>query len=44
MKTIAEGIEDEETLRVVRELGVDYGQGFALHRPGPIVETLDSDD
>ncbi len=44
MKTIAEGIEDEETLRVVRDLGVDYGQGFALHRPGPIVETLDSDD
>jgi len=36
MKTIAEGIEDEATLEVVRELGIDYGQGFALHRPAPI--------
>lgn len=36
MKTIAEGIEDEETLAVVRELGVDYGQGFALDRPSPL--------
>jgi diguanylate cyclase (GGDEF)-like protein len=36
MKTIAEGIEDEETLSVVRELGVDYGQGFALDRPSPL--------
>jgi len=40
MRTIAEGIEDEETLAVVRELGVDYGQGFALHRPAPIAEVL----
>jgi diguanylate cyclase (GGDEF)-like protein/PAS domain S-box-containing protein len=38
MKTIAEGIEDEETLEVVRGLGIDYGQGFALHRPAPIGE------
>ncbi|KAB2968692.1 MAG: EAL domain-containing protein, partial [Thermoanaerobaculia bacterium] len=36
MKTIAEGIEDEETLEVVRGLGIDYGQGFVLHRPAPI--------
>jgi len=38
MKTIAEGIEDEDTLEVVRGLGIDYGQGFALHRPAPIGE------
>lgn len=36
MSTIAEGIEDEETLRVLREIGVDYGQGYVLHRPGPL--------
>ena len=36
MRTIAEGIEDEETLRVLREIGVDYGQGFLIHRPGPL--------
>jgi EAL domain-containing protein (putative c-di-GMP-specific phosphodiesterase class I) len=40
MKTIAEGIEDEETLAVVRELGVDYGQGFALDRPAPLEGAL----
>ena len=39
MKTIAEGVEDEGALTVLRELGVDYGQGFALHRPAPIAET-----
>ena len=36
MKTIAEGIEDEATLGELRELGVDYGQGFVLHRPAPL--------
>jgi diguanylate cyclase (GGDEF)-like protein/PAS domain S-box-containing protein len=36
MKTIAEGIEDEATLELLRSLGVDYGQGFVLHRPAPI--------
>jgi EAL domain-containing protein (putative c-di-GMP-specific phosphodiesterase class I) len=34
-KTVAEGIEDEETLSLVRELGVDYAQGFHLGRPEP---------
>ncbi len=38
MKTIAEGIEDDETLAVLRDLGVDYGQGFILHRPRPLTE------
>jgi len=36
MKTIAEGVEDEATLGELRELGVDYGQGFVLHRPAPL--------
>jgi PAS domain S-box-containing protein len=31
--TIAEGIEDDETLALLREYGVDYGQGFALGKP-----------
>ena len=42
MKTIAEGIEDESTLEVLRELGVDYGQGFVLHRPSPLAGTGES--
>jgi len=35
-KTVAEGIEDEATLSMVRELEVDYGQGFLLGAPEPI--------
>jgi diguanylate cyclase (GGDEF)-like protein/PAS domain S-box-containing protein len=34
-KTVAEGVEDAETLATVRRLGVDYAQGFHLGRPEP---------
>jgi EAL domain-containing protein (putative c-di-GMP-specific phosphodiesterase class I) len=34
-KTVAEGIEDEETLQLIRKLGVDYAQGFHFERPAP---------
>jgi diguanylate cyclase (GGDEF)-like protein/PAS domain S-box-containing protein len=34
-KTVAEGIEDEGTLALVRKLGVDYAQGFHVGRPAP---------
>ena len=30
---VAEWIEDEATLIALKEIGVDYGQGFFLHRP-----------
>jgi EAL domain-containing protein (putative c-di-GMP-specific phosphodiesterase class I) len=36
LKVVAEGIEDEPTLGLVRELGIDYGQGFHLGRPAPL--------
>lgn len=36
LKTIAEWVEDEATLDALKELGVDYGQGFLLHRPEKI--------
>ena len=32
--TIAEGIEDEETLNKLRGFGVDLGQGYYIGRPG----------
>ena len=35
-KTIAEGVEDQETLDVLTEIGVDFAQGFLLHRPSPL--------
>jgi PAS domain S-box-containing protein len=36
LKTVGEGVEDEETLGLLRELGVDYAQGFHIARPGPL--------
>ncbi|MEK8050100.1 EAL domain-containing protein [Ideonella sp. DXS22W] len=30
---VAEGIETEQELRVVRDLGIEYGQGYLLGRP-----------
>jgi PAS domain S-box-containing protein len=35
-QTIAEGVEDAETLALLREHGVDFAQGFHLGRPAPI--------
>lgn len=34
-RVVAEGIEREAELEVVRSLGIEYGQGFLLARPGP---------
>ena len=36
-KTIAEGIETIQELEIVKALGADYGQGFLLGRPSPVV-------
>ncbi|MGH8401395.1 MAG: EAL domain-containing protein, partial [Gammaproteobacteria bacterium] len=35
MQTIAEGVEDEATLCLLRTLGCDHVQGYYLHRPEP---------
>lgn len=34
-RLVAEGIETAEELRVIRDLGIDYGQGWFLGRPQP---------
>ncbi|WP_081601607.1 putative bifunctional diguanylate cyclase/phosphodiesterase [Thiobacillus denitrificans] len=36
LKTIAEFVESEAALRRLREIGVDYAQGYAIHRPQPL--------
>ena len=41
MQTIAEGAEDDETLRLLRELGVDHVQGYVIGRPAPAKEALE---
>ncbi|CAN5618082.1 hypothetical protein BH24ACI3_BH24ACI3_00700 [soil metagenome] len=35
LDTIAEGIETDEQLQLLRELGCDYGQGYLFSRPIP---------
>ena len=35
-RTVAEYVQDARTLMLLRELGVDYAQGFAVGRPGPL--------
>ena len=36
LQTIAEGVEDQETLEQLRAEGVEYAQGFHIGRPAPI--------
>jgi diguanylate cyclase (GGDEF)-like protein/PAS domain S-box-containing protein len=38
--TIAEFVGDAQTVEVLKEHGVDYGQGFHLGRPRPVAEAL----
>lgn len=40
MKTIAECVESESVLERLREIGVDYAQGFQIGRPRPIDDLL----
>jgi diguanylate cyclase (GGDEF)-like protein/PAS domain S-box-containing protein len=36
VKTVAEFVDKPEILKRVRELGIDYAQGFLLHKPEPL--------
>ncbi|MBI4292909.1 MAG: EAL domain-containing protein [Betaproteobacteria bacterium] len=38
IKTIAEFVESDEILAKLREIGVDYAQGFGISRPRPLNE------
>ena len=37
-KTVAEFVEDESIVNGLRELGVDYAQGYGVERPLPVAE------
>jgi PAS domain S-box-containing protein len=39
-KTVAEGVENEATLRMLRDFGVDWGQGYGIARPKPVTQVL----
>jgi EAL domain-containing protein (putative c-di-GMP-specific phosphodiesterase class I) len=36
LQTVGEGVEDSKTLTLLRELGVDYAQGYHIARPQPL--------
>lgn len=38
VKTIAELVESEETIAKLREVGIDFAQGFGISRPRPLSE------
>lgn len=40
MRTIAEFVEDDKTLEALKDIGIDYAQGFGIDRPGPIIKAL----
>ena len=40
-KTIAEYVEDDEVLAILREIGVDFAQGFGIGKKIPIDQVLD---
>ncbi|MBX0310926.1 MAG: bifunctional diguanylate cyclase/phosphodiesterase [Sulfurihydrogenibium sp.] len=40
IKTIAEYVENEEILKKIKELGIDYGQGYLFSKPKPIDEII----
>lgn len=40
IKTVAEGVENTETLALLQNYGVDYAQGYGLGRPAPLEETI----
>lgn len=40
LRTVAEGVEDEETLDLIRDMGVDHAQGYGIGRPAPLADTV----
>ncbi len=38
IKTVAEFVENHETLELLKEMGVDFTQGYHIHKPSPLQE------
>ena len=41
-RTIAEWIESEAAMACLRGIGVDAGQGYAIHKPEPLRELIET--
>jgi diguanylate cyclase (GGDEF)-like protein len=40
LQTVAECVESEQIREIIRELGVEYGQGFSIGRPVPLTDVI----
>jgi len=40
VKTVAEGIEDAQTLQMVKHIGIDYAQGYFIAMPVPLQKAV----
>ena len=40
IRTTAEYVENEEILNCIKEIGIDYAQGFHISKPAPIKNLL----
>ena len=41
MKTVAEYVENDEILELLKDIGVDYAQGYGIEKPIPLDQVLD---
>ncbi len=37
-KTVAEFVESDDSMKMLREINVDYAQGYAIAKPAPLIE------
>lgn len=44
LQTIAEFVETPELLQTVRDIGVDFAQGYTIHKPSPIIFNTSTSD
>jgi EAL domain-containing protein (putative c-di-GMP-specific phosphodiesterase class I) len=40
LETVAEFVQDDESLALLRDLGVHWGQGYLLGEPAPLADQL----
>lgn len=40
LKVIAEYVENEQIIGILRDIGVDYGQGYGISKPLPLAEVI----
>lgn len=40
VKTIAEYVENEQIIKILRDIGIDYGQGYGISKPLPIPDII----